>query len=95
MGAPNLDDFYSKPDYCIKAHMMAREMYKWDQPPFVMDPGYLTEIWGGKAMRLAWVASFRRRPLRQMCSAWSRQQRNMEDADLPLSFYIHIYLFYL
>jgi len=50
MGAPNLGDFYSKPEVCVKSHMIARELYKWDQPPFIMDPGYFTDIWGGKAI---------------------------------------------
>jgi len=50
MGAPNLGDFYSKPDFCIKSQIISREMYGWDQPPILIDPGYFTDIWGGKSI---------------------------------------------
>ncbi|HIH97907.1 MAG TPA: hypothetical protein HA346_02740 [Thermoplasmata archaeon] len=48
MGMPNLGDFYSKPKFNIQAQMLARELYRYDQPPFVIDPGYGMACWGSE-----------------------------------------------
>ena len=48
MGKSDLGDFYTKPKFNIQAQILTRELYKYDQPPFIADPGYFTECWGGK-----------------------------------------------
>jgi len=50
MGMPNLGDYYSKPKFSYKAQVVTRELYNYDQPPFMMDPGYGCEVWGGKTI---------------------------------------------
>ncbi len=48
MGHPNLGDFYSKLDVNVKCQMLARELYGWDQPTMLMNPGYYCADWGGE-----------------------------------------------
>jgi len=51
MGKSDLGDFYTKPKFNIQAQILTRELYKYDQPPFIADPGYFTECWGGKTLQ--------------------------------------------
>ena len=49
-GAENLGDYYSKPKVFVESNIIAREMYGYDQPPIIIDPGYGCAVWGGKTM---------------------------------------------
>jgi uroporphyrinogen decarboxylase len=46
MGKSDLGDFYTKPKFNIQAQILTRELYKNDQPPEILDPGYWAACWG-------------------------------------------------
>ncbi|KXB07043.1 hypothetical protein AKJ51_02170 [candidate division MSBL1 archaeon SCGC-AAA382A20] len=79
MGYETLGDYYSKPEVQLKAQVLEREMFGYDQPPCLIDPGYYGEAWGTEIEQ----------PYRKAMSAPSptipaaKNAEELEDLEIP------------